>query len=105
MLCSWVLWRPFLPSAVEQSSFRFRRTDKMKTVTVLDSELMEKFQADDISTRAGTHAIHMLNSFRKHYGFNETDCSDSLACSNHSVVIPQHNRIVAENYSYILFLN
>jgi dTDP-4-amino-4,6-dideoxygalactose transaminase len=79
-------------------------------VTMIDPEkspisrndLMEKLQVDGISTRPGTHAIHMLNYYRERYGFNDTDFPGALACNDNSMAIPLHNRMVAEDYQYIV---
>lgn len=66
------------------------------------NHLMEKLQDDGISTRPGTHAIHMLKYYRDRYGFRNTDFPGALACNDHSMAIPLHNRMLAEDYQYVV---
>lgn len=79
-------------------------------VTVVDpqkapcsrNELMEKLQAKGISTRPGTHAVHMLGLYREKYGFEPTDFPGALACNDNTMAIPLHNRMTAEDYAYVV---
>lgn len=79
-------------------------------VTVVDpekaacsrNELMEKLQAKGISTRPGTHAVHMLGLYQEKYGFKPTDFPGALACNDNTMAIPLHNRMTAEDYAYVV---
>ena len=66
------------------------------------NDLMEKLLADGISTRPGTHAIHMLNYYRDRYDFKDTDFPGALVCNDNSMAIPLHNRMVTEDYQYVV---
>lgn len=66
------------------------------------NELMEKLQQAGISTRPGTHAVHMLGYYREKYGLNDSDYPVARDCNNHSMAIPLHNRMNAEDYAYIV---
>ncbi|WP_341659387.1 DegT/DnrJ/EryC1/StrS family aminotransferase [Vibrio sp.] len=66
------------------------------------NELMEKLQADGISTRPGTHAIHMLDLYREKFGFEADDFPGAKACNNHTMAIPLHNRMTVEDYQYVV---
>ena len=79
-------------------------------VTVVDpdkapysrNDLMEKLQAEGISTRPGTHAVHMLGLYQEKYGFKPTDFPGALACNDNTMAIPLHNRMTEEDYAYVV---
>jgi perosamine synthetase len=66
------------------------------------NEIMEKLQDMGISTRPGTHAVHMLNFYKNTYGIHEDDFPGAKACNNQTMAIPLHNRMVEEDYKYIV---
>lgn len=66
------------------------------------NELMEKLQSMGISTRPGTHAVHMLNFYREKYGFKSSDYPGAQAANDYSMAIPLHNRMTEEDYYYVV---
>ena len=64
--------------------------------------LMEKLQEKGIATRPGTHAIHMLNLYRQRFGFNDLAFPGAQDCHNHSMAIPLHNRMIKDDYAYVV---
>ena len=66
------------------------------------NEIMEKLQEKGISTRPGTHAVHMLNFYKEKYGLKPEDFSGAQKANDHSMAIPLHNRMVEEDYRYIV---
>lgn len=66
------------------------------------NELMEVLQGKGISTRPGTHAVHLLGFYAEHFGLRREDFPNSLACSESSMAIPLHNRMVADDYAYVV---
>ena len=66
------------------------------------NEMMEILQAKGISTRPGTHAVHMLGYYRERYGFDAADFPVARDCNDHSMAIPLHNRMSAEDYAYVV---
>jgi dTDP-4-amino-4,6-dideoxygalactose transaminase len=66
------------------------------------NEIMEKLQALGISTRPGTHAVHMLNHYKELYQLKAEDYPGAMAANNYSMAIPLHNRMVKEDYEYIV---
>lgn len=66
------------------------------------NEIMEKLQENGISTRPGTHAVHMLNFYAQKYNLRPSDYPGAQAANNFSMAIPLHNRMVAEDYHYIV---
>ncbi len=66
------------------------------------NEIMEHLQAQGVSTRPGTHAIHMLNYYRQKYGFSPDDFPGARDCDSYTMAIPLHNRMTAEDYEYVV---
>lgn len=66
------------------------------------NEIMEKLQEQGISTRPGTHAVHMLNYYADKYGIQPSDYPGAQAANDYSMSIPLHNRMVAEDYHYVV---
>jgi len=65
------------------------------------NELMEHLQAAGISTRPGTHAVHMLGYYRDRYGFRPEDYPGAHDCGRYSMAIPLHNRMSADDYRHV----
>ncbi len=63
---------------------------------------MEKLQEFGISTRPGTHAVHMLNFYKERYNLKASDYPGAQAANDYSMAIPLHNRMVAEDYTYVI---
>lgn len=72
------------------------------TAPLRRNEIMERLQQQGISTRPGTHAVHMLGYYQKHYGLNPDDFPGARDCDHYSMAIPLHNRMSAEDQSYVI---
>jgi dTDP-4-amino-4,6-dideoxygalactose transaminase len=66
------------------------------------NDLMELLQQKGISTRPGTHAVHMLGFYKNTFGIKPMDYPGAYACNEYSMSIPLHNRMVKEDYEYII---
>ncbi len=66
------------------------------------NEIMEKLQEQGISTRPGTHAVHMLTYYAEKYSIKPGDYPGSQAANDYSMAIPLHNRMGAEDYHYVV---
>lgn len=66
------------------------------------NKLMEYLQSKGISTRPGTHAVHMLTYYQEKYGFRPKDFPGAMNANNHSMAIPLHNRMEEEDYHYVV---
>ncbi len=64
--------------------------------------LMEKLQQKGISTRPGTHAIHMLGYYRERFGLRPDDFPGARDCDRFTMAIPLHNRMSAEDFHYVV---
>ena len=63
---------------------------------------MEDLQSKGISTRPGTHAVHMLGFYKEKYGFNPEDFPGAHACDQNTMAIPLHNKLSKDDYEYIV---
>ena len=66
------------------------------------NDIMEKLQEKGISTRPGTHAVHMLTVYKEMYNIQEDDFPGAKDCNNNTMAIPLHNRMVEEDYDYVV---
>ena len=66
------------------------------------NELMARLQTLGISTRPGTHAVHMLGFYSKKYNLKPEDFPGARDANNFSMAIPLHNRMVEEDYRYVI---
>ncbi len=66
------------------------------------NEIMEKLQEMGISTRPGTHAVHMLNFYAKKYNIKPEDFPGARIANDHSMAIPLHNRMNKEDFEYVV---
>jgi dTDP-4-amino-4,6-dideoxygalactose transaminase len=55
-----------------------------------------------ISTRPGTHAVHMLDVYAKMYSLKPEDYPNAEAANNFTIALPLHNRMSVEDYAYIV---
>lgn len=66
------------------------------------NEIMELLQQQGISTRPGTHAVHMLNFYKEKFNIQPSDYPGAQAANDYSMSIPLHNRMVAEDFDYVV---
>lgn len=64
--------------------------------------IMEKLQDKGISTRPGTHAVHRLGYYQKHFGLKDNDYPGALLCDDNTMAIPLHNRMTMDDYRYVV---
>jgi dTDP-4-amino-4,6-dideoxygalactose transaminase len=66
------------------------------------NEIMDLLQARGISTRPGTHAVHMLGYYRARFSLKPEDCPVARDSDRYSMAIPLHNRMSEEDYRYVV---
>ena len=64
--------------------------------------IMEELQKAGISTRPGTHAVHMLGFYANRYAIAPSDYPCAQAANDKSISIPLHNRMVKEDFHYVI---
>ena len=70
---------------------------------VTRNRLMEVLQDDwKISTRPGTHAVHLLQSYRELFNFAPDDFPGARFCHEHTVALPLHNRMIDDDVERII---
>lgn len=73
-----------------------------ETAPMSRNDIMERLQEVGISTRPGTHAVHMLNFYKEKYNIKPEDFPGAMKANDHSMAIPLHNRMTAEDYEYVV---
>jgi dTDP-4-amino-4,6-dideoxygalactose transaminase len=66
------------------------------------NDMMEYLQQNGISTRPGTHAVHMLGFYAKTFNIKPMDYPGAYACNEYSMSIPLHNKMVKEDFEYVI---
>ncbi len=64
--------------------------------------IMEYLQNKGISTRPGTHAVHMLGLYQQKFGLAPDDFPGARDCDRYSMAIPLHNKMTKEDYEYVV---
>jgi perosamine synthetase len=72
------------------------------TAPMKRNDLMEYLQQKGISTRPGTHAVHMLGFYKKQFDIQAADYPGAYAANEFSMSIPLHNKMVKDDYEYIV---
>ncbi len=67
------------------------------------NEIMEQLQEKGISTRPGTHAVHMLGFYADKYKLLPSDFPGAQIANDKSISIPLHNQMVKEDFEYIVY--
>jgi perosamine synthetase len=65
------------------------------------NEIMEALQERGISTRPGTHAVHMLGYYRDMMGVAPDDFPNARDSERHTIAIPLHNRMTFDDCVYV----
>ncbi|MCH8903676.1 MAG: DegT/DnrJ/EryC1/StrS family aminotransferase [Bacteroidetes bacterium] len=66
------------------------------------NKIMEVLQDEGISTRPGTHAVHMLNYYADKFGIQPDDYPGAKQANDHSMSIPLHNRMDDDDFEYVV---
>jgi len=66
------------------------------------NNIMERLQKVGISTRPGTHAVHMLTIYREKFGTQKNDFPVARDCDANTMAIPLHNKMSKHDYEYIV---
>ncbi len=66
------------------------------------NDIMEFLQQRGISTRPGTHAVHMLDVYSKMYNIQPNDFPSAFKADQFSMSIPMHNRMDNEDFEYVV---
>ena len=63
---------------------------------------MDFLMKHGISTRPGTHAVHMLSFYKNKYNIKSNDFPEAFSCDEQTMAIPLHNNMIKEDYEYVV---
>jgi perosamine synthetase len=66
------------------------------------NDIMDELNHKGISTRPGTHAVHMLGLYRDKFGLRMEDFPVARICDQNTMAIPLHNRMRKEDFEYVV---
>jgi dTDP-4-amino-4,6-dideoxygalactose transaminase len=93
---------PYIPSGYKHGWQSYVLFIDEKKSPIKRNDLMELLQQKGISTRPGTHAVHMLGYYAKKFNIKPSDFPGAYAANEYSMSIPLHNKMVKEDYEYIV---
>jgi perosamine synthetase len=64
--------------------------------------IMEKLLSRGIHTRPGTHAVHMLDFYKRNFGIEDDDYPVARDCDKLTMAIPLHNKMNMADYQYVI---
>lgn len=66
------------------------------------NRLLARLEAEGISTRQGTHAVHTLGYYKNKYGYKPSDLPVAFACDRMSITLPLYVQMQKEDQEYVL---
>jgi perosamine synthetase len=71
-------------------------------VSLSRNQIMAQLQENGISTRPGTHAVHLLGLYRDKYNLKPEDFPNAWDADRYSMAIPLHNRMTEADYAHVV---
>jgi dTDP-4-amino-4,6-dideoxygalactose transaminase len=96
------LHTPSVPEGYQHSWQAYVCYVDEKMAPISRNDLMEQLQDSGISSRPGTHAVHIQRYYTKTLGLKPEMFPVARDCDLHSMAIPLHNRMVPEDFSYVV---
>ena len=93
---------PQIPTEGQHAWQSFVTLVDAQTAPMSRNQLMERLQLSGISTRPGTHAVHMLGYYRDRFGFQPSDYPGAQLANDQSMAIPLHNQMTPDDYRYVV---
>jgi dTDP-4-amino-4,6-dideoxygalactose transaminase len=66
------------------------------------NRLMAALEADGVSVRQGTHAVHTLGYYRCKYGLQNEDCANAFAADRLSITLPLYCHMKPHEQEYVV---
>ena len=66
------------------------------------NKIMDYLKNKGIHTRPGTHAIHLLEIYKKNFGYEKNDFPGAVFCEENSIALPLHNKMIKNDFDYII---
>ncbi|MEO6692489.1 MAG: DegT/DnrJ/EryC1/StrS family aminotransferase, partial [Saprospiraceae bacterium] len=70
-------------------------------VNILRNNFMDYLQQKGISTRPGTHAVHMLGYYKNKYNITQKDYPNAMIADMCSIAFPLFPSMKDEEFNYI----
>lgn len=96
------LTAPITPAGYDHGWQAYVTLIDEKTAPHGRNEIMKILEERGISTRPGTHAVHMLGFYAKKYELKPEDFPGAQRANDFSMAIPLHNRMTAEDFEYVV---
>ena len=93
---------PFVPEACGPAWQSYVCTVDEPHAPMPRNQIMELLQAAGVSTRPGTHAVHMLGYYRQRFGLEADDFPVARDCDRCSLAIPLHNSMSADDFEHVV---
>lgn len=66
------------------------------------NQLLLKLERSGISTRQGTHGVHLLGYYKNRFGFKPEDYLEAYACDRLSIALPLYYGLTDEEIEYVV---
>jgi dTDP-4-amino-4,6-dideoxygalactose transaminase len=66
------------------------------------NDIMDRLQNRGISTRPGTHAVHMLEFYRRRFGLKPDEFPAARDCDRYTIALPLHNRMSPDDFAHVV---
>jgi dTDP-4-amino-4,6-dideoxygalactose transaminase len=66
------------------------------------NQIMQTLYEKGISTRPGTHAVHMLGLYKQRLGISPDHYPRARDCDHRTMAFPLHNRMTSEDYEFVV---
>lgn len=66
------------------------------------NRIMLYLEKNNIQTRQGTHAVHMLDYYKQKYRFRDKDFKNACIADKHSISLPLYATITKEEQDYVI---
>jgi len=76
--------------------------DAVARISKKRNEWMERLQKAGISTRPGTHAVHMLGFYREKYGHSPDEYPNAWIANDCSIALPLFSGMTASEQDYVI---
>jgi perosamine synthetase len=73
----------------------------IEKINKMRNDFMDHLQQNGVSTRPGTHSVHMLEYYKSKYGFKNNDFINSYITSECSIAFPLFPTLKDEEFNYI----
>ena len=78
------------------------KADNVEKAGNFRNTLLRKLDEKGISTRQGTHAVHMLQYYKKRFGYKPEDYINAYECDRLSIALPLYVQMTDDDQEYVV---